>query len=271
MPRTRCILLVSLLAATVSCRGLPLALHSKPPVVEAMQSPDQLQFICDFPLSSEHRLIRELQAERDDIYTTLSLPPSDEPIFVHLFRDADTYHEQLARKFPMVPNRRAFFVETDTRLHVYAHWSDRVGEDLRHEVAHGYLHASVPTIPLWIDEGLAEYFEVPRGRGGLNRPHLQLLTDMIEHNGWHPDLVKLEAFRSAGDMQQEHYAEAWAWVYFLLHSTPERRELLTEYLAELRDKGRAAPLSARLASLNIEPQRTLAEYLVTLKAEQPAE
>jgi hypothetical protein len=215
-------------------------------------------------------LVRELRAERDDIYTTLGLRASDEKIFVHLFHDADTYHEQLARNFPMVPNRRAYFVETDTRLHVYAHWSDRVAEDLRHEVAHGYLHASVPAIPLWIDEGLAEYFEVPRGQGGLNRPHLLLLSDLIEHNGWQPNLKRLESLASAGDMQQEHYAEAWAWVYFLLNSTPERRELVTEYLRELRDEGRAAPLSERLASRHIEPQRTLADYLFTLKAQQPA-
>ena len=110
-------------------------------------------------------------------------------------------------------------------------------------MAHGYLHASVPAIPLWIDEGLAEYFEVPRGHGGLNRPHLLLLSDMMEVNGWQPNLEELEALSSAGEMQQDDYAEAWAWVYFLLNSTPERRELLTEYLTELRDKGRAAPLS----------------------------
>ncbi len=177
----------------------------------------------------------------------------------------------LAKKFPMVPNRRAFFIETDTRLEVYAHDSDRVAEDLRHEVGHGYLHACVPAIPLWLDEGLAEYFEVPRNRKGLNSPHLQLLSDMMEHNGWQPDLRQLEAINAAGDMQQIHYAEAWAWVYFLLHSTPERRELLTDYLTELRNKGTAKPLSTRLAARHIQPQRTLAEYLIGLKAAQPSD
>ena len=72
-------------------------------------------------------------------------------------------------RYPDFPKRRAFFVETDTQLAVYAQWGDRVAEDLRHEVAHGYLHAIVPSIPLWLDEGLAEYFEVPRGQNGLNR------------------------------------------------------------------------------------------------------
>jgi len=269
MPRAPVRLLLLLLAATASCRSLPFARLAKPLPTDAPTAHEQLRFDCDFPLPAEHRLVRELQAERDDVYATLGLPASDEAIFVHLFHDADTYHEHLTRNFPMVPNRRAFFVETDTKLHVYAHWSDRVGEDLRHEVAHGYLHASVPAIPLWIDEGLAEYFEVPRGQGGLNRPHLLLLSDLIEHNGWQPKLTDLEALTTAGDMQQEHYAEAWAWVYFLLNTTPERRALLTGYLTELRDTGRAAPLSERLASRHIEPRRTLADYLITLKAQQP--
>jgi hypothetical protein len=245
-----------------------MALRNKPLPVDEPAPNQQLEFRCDFPLPAEDDLVRALREERNDVYTTLGLPSSEEKITVHLFRDADTYHEHLARKFPMVPNRRAFFVEIDSRLHVYAQWSPRMAEDLRHEVAHGYLHASVPSIPLWIDEGLAEYFEVPEYQAGFNPPHLMLLADLIEVNGWKPDLKKLEALRSAGEMQQEHYAEAWAWVYFLMHSTPERRALLTEYLLDLREHGKAAPLSERLAAKHIEPQRTLAEYIVTLKAER---
>ena len=260
--------LVLLLATTLSCRGLPLGLRSKSLPVDAPATNEQLKFICDFPLKTEDDLIRQLRAERDVIYKTLDLPPSEEPIYVHLYRDSETYHDVLVRKFPMVPNRRAFFVEANTQLHVYAHWSDRVPEDLRHEVAHGYLHAAVPAIPLWLDEGLAEYFEVPSSQAGFNASHLELLSDLAEHNGWQPNLPALESLSSAGQMQQEHYAEAWAWVYFMLNTTPERRSLLTEYLTELRNQGKAAPLSARLATRHVQPQRTLSEFLVTLAAQQ---
>lgn len=261
------ILCASALIFVVSCRGLPLSL-SKPLPVEPQESDHQLQFACDIKLPDE-QVVRQLERERDVIYSTLGLPPSQEKIYVNVYGSEETYHQILARKFPMVPNRRAFFVETDTRLEVYAHWSPRYAEDLRHEVAHGYLHAVVPAIPLWIDEGLAEYFEVPEGNGGLNHPHLLLLADMMEHNGWKPNLLELEALRDAGDMQQIHYAEAWAWAYFMIESTPERREILAEYLTELRDKGKARPLSARLKESHIQVERTLADYLVDLKSQQP--
>jgi hypothetical protein len=225
----------------------------------------QLEFRSNFELPHDHRLVRELIAEREDITSTLGLSPSDEVITVYLFRDAETYGQFLTRYFPGVPSRRAFFLETDTRLTVYAHWSDRVAEDLRHEVAHGYLHSVVPNIPLWLDEGLAEYFEVPRGQNGLNRPHLDLLTDMMQHNGWLPDLGRLERLHDAAEMQQHDYAESWSWVYALLNSEPDEREVLVKYLADVHENGIAEPLSKRLVTRRTEPEKTLVKYLAELK------
>jgi hypothetical protein len=253
--------LFAALLAIAGCRSIPrqAALPSK----YQLQA-DQLVLNSDFVLSADHRLVRDLTAERNDICQTLGLPPGNEPVEVYLFRDAETYREFLLRHFPSVPSRRAFFLETDTRLTVYAHWSDRVAEDLRHEVAHGYLHAVAPGLPLWLDEGIAEYFEVPRGTNGMNRPHMDLLADMMHHDGWRPNLERLEQLADASQMDQRHYAEAWAWVYFLLHSDPQTTQLLTEYLADVRAHGRAEPLSARLATKYTEPARTLAQYLTDL-------
>jgi hypothetical protein len=225
----------------------------------------QLVFHSDFDLAKDHRVIRQLTFEREDICTTLGLPCSNEPIDVYLFRDADRYREFLARHFPNVPSRRAFFLESDSRLSVYAHWSDRMAEDLRHEVAHGYLHSMVSGLPLWLDEGLAEFFEVPHGQEGLNQPHVELLADLAEHNGWRPDMRRLERLTDAAQMQQSDYAESWAWVYMFLHSQPDRRELLTKYLADLRETGTREPLSIRVAKASAEPEKALADYLATLK------
>jgi hypothetical protein len=225
----------------------------------------QLVFHSDFDLPADHRLVRELVLERDDIYGTLGLEPTSEPIDIFLFHDADEYRKFLMQKFPTVPNRRAFFLETDSHLAVYAHWSDRMNEDLRHEVAHGYLHAVMPGLPLWVDEGLAEYFEVPRGLNGLNSPHVDLLSDSIERDNWQPNLRRLESINEAAQMDQRDYAESWAWVYFMLHSPPERRAILTDYLTDVRLKGAGAPLSQRLAGVNAEPEQPLMEYVATLK------
>jgi hypothetical protein len=262
------------LSMVAGCRGLPQPVLMPPRMKapEPARLPDafttpvgQLVFHSDFPLPADHRLVRELTLERDDIIKTLGLTPSNEPIDVYLFRDAERYQLFLKRKFPNVPSRRAFFLETDMRLAVYAHWNDRMAEDLRHEIAHGYMHASLPSIPLWLDEGLAEYFEVPRGQNGLNRPHVDLLSDMTVQEHWRPNLTRLEKLTEAGQMDQRDYAESWAWVYFFLNSPPERREVLTNYLVQLRTRGASEPLSVRLATLQIEPQRPMADYIAGLK------
>ena len=262
------------LCAVAGCRGVPQPKVLSSPtgapesasVPDAFQTPvGQLIFHSDFPLPADHRLVRELVAERDDVNQTLALAPSSEPIHVYLFRDVERYQEFLRRKFPSVPSRRAFFLETDTRLAIYAHWNDRVAEDLRHEIAHGYMHSSLPSIPLWLDEGLAEYFEVPRGQSGLNRPHVDLLADMTQKDNWLPNLRRLEKLNEAGQLDQRDYAESWAWVYFFLNSPPERRQLLLQYVADLRGGGNAELLSVRLAALKAEPGEPLTRYIASLK------
>jgi len=143
---------------------------------------------------------------------------------------------------PEFPNRRAFFVKSDTDLKVFAFWGSRVGEDLRHEVTHGYLHSTVPNIPLWLDEGIAEYFEVARGKGGVNGPHIYHLSNAFRNGEWKPDLARLEMLKSANELSQRDYAESWLWVHFLLSGDETTRSLIQDVLSQLRETGASNPL-----------------------------
>lgn len=206
----------------------------------------QLVIHADFPLPGQHRIVRELEALRVEVSQALGLPISDEPVHLYLFESPDRYEEFVARRFPAFPARRAFFVETDTTLSVYAAWQERVAEDLRHETTHGYVHAVVPAIPLWLDEGIAEFFELPRLEAGLHRAHVAHLAGRRLEGTWRPDLARLEKLESAAELSQDHYAEAWCWTHWLLCTAPERRAVLQDYLADLRRDGATAPLSQRL-------------------------
>jgi hypothetical protein len=206
----------------------------------------QLVIHSDFPLAEQHRIVRELESLRADVSQNLGLPISDEPVHLYLFESKDRYDAFAARHFPGFPARRAFFVETETTLSVFAAWQDRIVEDLRHETTHGYVHAVVPAIPLWLDEGVAEFFEIPRADGGVHAAHVAHLSGRLLEGTWRPDLDRMEALASAGDLSQDHYAEAWCWTHWLLHTTPERRRLLQDYLADVRRDVKTAPLSVRL-------------------------
>jgi hypothetical protein len=251
--------LAILLAGCVLRR--PAAEPVAPPASRSNFVREQLILHCDFDLPRQHRLLDEVIALRGDIAAKLGIPASDEPIHVYLFETPSTYGEFALKYFPSHAPRRAFFVETDTRLNVYAQWGDNVAEDLRHEVTHGYLHAAVRNVPLWLDEGIAEYFEVPRGRQGLNAPHVDLLAARHETGQWTPDLARLEQLTSAADMTQQDYAEAWLWVHLMLESTPERLSAAKTYLADLRRAGATVPLSVRLREADSSPHRSLAEHI----------
>jgi hypothetical protein len=229
---------------------------------------DQIVIHSNFDLPRQHRLLQEINSQRGDVSGQLNLPLSDEAIHVYLFKDGQQYYDFIRQKYPNLPDRRAFFIETDTRLTVFAHWGDRVAEDLRHEVAHGYLHSVLTNLPLWLDEGLAEYFEVPRGTHGLNPPHVVELNRLAKEGRWLADLRRLETFRSPAEMSQVDYAESWAWMHWFLETTPERKTLLQEYLADLRRTGVATPLSLYLRRLEGNPEQLLTEHVRGLEGKR---
>jgi len=208
---------------------------------------DHLVLRSDFPLSADHQLVGELTARRQDIARELALPLSDQPIHVYLFENAEAFAGYLKLYFPALPARRAYFIESDTQLTVYAQWGPRVAEDLRHEVTHGILHAAVRRIPLWLDEGLAEYFETPQGQSGLNAEHLAWMRPRLARGVWRPNLERLEQLPPTAAMTGDDYAEAWGWVHFLLHGPAENRRALQTYLADVRrGAGEVEALSVRL-------------------------
>lgn len=222
---------------------------------------EQLIVHSTFELPPHHRLLDELVALRVDVSRTLVLPLPEEPIHIYLFETASRYQAFIQEHLPEFPERRACFVETDTQLSVYAQWNELIAVDLRHEVTHGYLHAVLNNLPLWLDEGLAEYFEVARGKHGINRPHVKLLASRLVDGDWSPDIHKLVRLELADQMGQLHYAEAWAWAHFLIETTPERRELLEDYLARLRMTGKAPPLADLLLKAEPDAEQLLEMHL----------
>jgi hypothetical protein len=235
-----------------------------PVAIQATRGPVSLH--ADFPLEQQGAVLDELMDLRQRVSMALDVPPSQQPIQVYLYGSAERYYAMLAERFPGFPVRRAFFVKQDGRFEVYAQWSQRTAEDLRHEATHAYLHASVGELPLWLDEGLAEFFETPAEAAGWNAPHAEFLLAELQSGRWRPDLRRLESLPSSAEMSQRDYAEAWAWTYLLLGPDSPRRPLLIGRLQAHHRGEQPPPLAEVLSQAEAAPQ----EALLTLLAVRPA-
>lgn len=209
---------------------------------------EQLLVLSDFKLSPQDELIQELEALRESVAETLEVPMQDRRVVVYLFSDETEYSKYMQSTYPNLPPRRAFFIGSPAELAVYAFWGNQVRVDLRHEYTHGLLHAGLKAVPLWLDEGLAEYFEVTgNDPKRINVEHAQRLSTAVQ-NGWRPDLRRLEGIEDVAEMHRLDYQESWAWVHFLLHESPDTRALLLDYLAELRHTAQPGSLADRIES-----------------------
>ena len=231
------------------------ALGQTTPTWTDERSAGPFAFHADFRLDRHQQLLLQMTRLQRDLVAALSIRGSSEPIDVYLFSDSSTYGHYMQKYFPGVPNRRAMFVKTDSPGNVFAQNSANLDVDLRHECTHALLHASLPFVPLWLDEGLAEYFEVPSGERAYGNPHL---ASIRRHVRWlrPTPLDKLEGLRELNEMGQREYRDAWAWVHFMLHGPQAARIELVGFLTDLENHVPPAPLSERLRKRvpNVEQQ-----------------
>jgi len=212
--------------------------------------PDERQvgpFLChaDFTLVNQQPLLVELARLQQDLTSTLQAKESREPVHLFLFEKKATYQAYLQQHFPKVPYRRALFIKARGPGMVFAWRGDDFDVDVRHESTHALVHAWLPSVPLWLDEGMAEYFEVPHDQRAGHHPHLTAVRTMIRL-GELPRLEALEQLDKIDGMGRDEYRDAWAWVHFAVHGPAEANEELLRYLTDLEGGGEVGPLSERL-------------------------
>jgi hypothetical protein len=234
-------------------------------------------FLSDFPLRREQPLFEELAQLRDQVERELLLPPCSTAVQVYLFDKRERYERYMKAAYPDLPPRRAFFIAQPRSiggaedLLVFTYWGERIRQDLRHELTHALLHSVIREVPLWLDEGLAEYFELPREQNGINFAHVELLRRGLINGTYKPDLARLEGLRQVDDMNPAEYREAWSWVHLMLHSKPEARTALLSYLQQLRGNRHPGTLRSRLEKVFADPEKALSDHLTALERALPRE
>jgi len=218
-------------------------------------------FVCrsEFPLAPWEGLLRELAELQEDLVCRLEIPPVAEPIELYLFCDKSSYDRYLRQNLPGIPYRRALYIKSRGPGRVYAYRSQELRTDVRHECTHALLHAVLPLVPLWLDEGLAEYFEVPLQQQAFDNPHRDSLRWSLQF-GSVRRLEDLERAGNLSDMGRNEYRDAWAWVHFMLHGPRQANAELIGYLRDIRSGVPPGLLSDRLKRQLGAPDRYLAGH-----------
>lgn len=201
-----------------------------------------------FSLTPHEELLAELPALELELRRVLALRPCKEPVQVLLLASEQEHRAYLKQRYPDAPYRRALFVKQDGRSTVLAYRHDELGIDLRHECTHALLHADLAVLPLWLDEGLAEYFEMPASQRAFGNPHLASIRWRLRLRSV-SDLPRLEAKHELHEMSLADYRASWAWVHFLLHGPRPASEAMWSFLADIRRGEPPRQLSSRLEAV----------------------
>lgn len=201
-------------------------------------------FHAEFPLGDVESLVVELGELQKDIESTLDLKCSERRIEIYLFSNRWSYQSYTRKHVPDGAGRRALYVAGNDVGRVYAYRHRELEIDLRHETTHALLHNALQYVPLWLDEGLAEYFEVAAPRRADKQVRIRILGGIVSQRI--APLSQLEAIRKLPDFTETNYRDSRCWVHFLLHGPPEAHAALEEFLATIPTGREPTPVSISL-------------------------
>jgi hypothetical protein len=203
----------------------------------------------NFPLKEDPPVVSVLEALERDLAEHLDFRPGggDDPVEIYVLDDKNSFIHFLKFYYPELPQRRAFFLAQGNQRVVYTYASTRLEEDLRHEATHALLRGAYGDLPLWLDEGLAEYFEADLTRPGALAGRMAPISSDLA-SGWRPDLKRLESLSDIREMTPRDYRESWAWVHLLLNGSQPGRSVLLTSLASLKRNPGALGLTEKGAT-----------------------
>lgn len=221
--------------------------------------PFQIQ--ATFPLAKYEKLFGELPDLQREITRTLGVPATKSRIFVYLFSNEEQYRSYIERQFPQVPYRPALFVLEGGSPGVYTFEKADLDIDLRHECTHALLHGALPVVPLWLDEGLAKYFEVPAAKRAFDHAYFDdtkwkwsLRLGMVR------TIESLEEREHLADMDAADYRFSWAWVHFMLHGPEAAHQCLVKHIACYQQSAPPGKLSSALAEAVPNPTDKMIQH-----------
>jgi hypothetical protein len=233
-----------LFVAVLLCTLLGQACAAGPPHWVVSQEHGRIEVFSEFRVDPETLMV-EIANVESELSSLLNLPARTNTVQLVLFRNHANYVSYLGNRLPEAKTRRALFFQNGDTGQIYAVQGRMLLTDLRHEFTHALLHQHLSFVPLWLDEGLAEYFENPRARR-LDSTRVTGLKWKARF-GWKASLTELESLNVPLEMTAADYANSWAVVCFLINHSSESRQILQDYVQTI-SRGEAPGRFSRFAA-----------------------
>lgn len=191
------------------------------------------------------RQTRQIGADLERLRDALSqLSPgltlnSPAPTYIFVFRDGPSFRPYQKTYEGQPLDSGGYFISRQFANYVAIDGDQPGGAraTIYHEYIHYVMHNNYATLPLWLHEGLAEYYStflVSRNEAWIGQP-------VPEHVLWmrrHTPLPLAALFAVDGRSPEYNessrrggfYAESWALVHYLISGSPERRRQALELL-----------------------------------------
>jgi hypothetical protein len=187
---------------------------------------------------------------------------------VLIFSDRQQYFAHLDKTLPKAPRRNSLFIVRSGRPTILAVQGETLQQDLTHEAVHSLNHLTFPNtaMPLWMDEGLAEWAEDSAEQ--QSRVHGKALRQLLGGQRLllpEPiSLAALEKIKSTTRADAVDYAASWAWCRFLLSGKYGCRGVWNRYLQDIRGGQQAGRLSHRLALTVPDYEQRFLRFLTSI-------
>jgi hypothetical protein len=122
----------------------------------------------------------------------------------------------------------------------------------------------VGPLPLWLDEGLAEYYEVSPSARRINHEHLPTLAGLRQGDYLRLSLERLAAIDLPEQMTSQQYSEAWLWAHFLMEGG--HREIVMGYLRARKEGLPVVPAHRRIQDELPQAEQLVLAHLDRLTA-----
>ncbi len=156
-------------------------------------------------------------------------PDTDARLEIHIYGLENEFRALTRERGLQIENASGFYAPRENTIHVWKNRNlDRLLEVLTHEASHTIMHHQIGRVPMWINEGLAEYFETMEvfGQTVVVRPNehwIETVNRRVRRDGMpisnYLAMTRDQWYEFNGE-DGLAYAFAWSVIFFLMSSEP---------------------------------------------------